>query len=179
MDMITGTAIAMLLLASAVSSLGGDRCGAKFEVGSTDEIPIFQVCAAEVSCSCSGLSRFDGGVAIGFGTLVVSENHYIVPVGSWNSTGVRQIPVFWNATLSSTAQLHVSATVIASTPGVFSASVSELSTTGAVLNVLRVDQLGGGWNDSQLRVLVALRKVGVKPDLHRTSVSSHTANCIV
>eukprot|EP01116_Phalansterium_solitarium_P010207 TRINITY_DN24737_c0_g1_i1.p1 TRINITY_DN24737_c0_g1~~TRINITY_DN24737_c0_g1_i1.p1 ORF type:complete len:122 (-),score=11.48 TRINITY_DN24737_c0_g1_i1:136-480(-) len=102
------------------------------------------------------MSTLRGGVTVGSGPIANSIRYLIVQVGASATEGRKSIQVSWGVQYADASKLSVDATPLSSSSSVnvYAASVSEISTVGCVVHVMRLDELGAAWDDTALRLSI-------------------------
>jgi hypothetical protein len=81
-------------------------------------------------------------------TLIGTAN-----VGAYNGTGVKQVAITFATTMSDTNyNLSGSVNTTTNSSDVYVVNFTNLSTTGITANIFRIDNLSGGWSDTNLRI---------------------------
>jgi len=106
-----------------------------------------------------------GGIDAGNATKCTSFDVVSITVGasspSSGTVGVVRTPVLWGRPYANPANLSVFAATHTTSvsSGVFAVTVSQVSSMGAVVNILRMDIINGGWADSQLRIVLKIVEI--------------------
>eukprot|EP01116_Phalansterium_solitarium_P001030 TRINITY_DN10836_c1_g1_i1.p1 TRINITY_DN10836_c1_g1~~TRINITY_DN10836_c1_g1_i1.p1 ORF type:complete len:192 (+),score=20.23 TRINITY_DN10836_c1_g1_i1:2474-3049(+) len=126
-------------------------------------ISVFSVSSSTGVCACmggyvsSGLSRLDGGLAVGAGTPTRSLRQFAVAIDT-GPAGKKRIQIGWGVVYADATKLLVSAVATTASPddAIYVATLSKVSASGAQLNIMRIDDPSAPWDDPNLQVHVTV-----------------------